>query len=65
MIHFLTNQSGPTGHVSRLRAAGVHDNESVGGQGTGGPLTLKFDRLTRPFLKFNRRHWTLFKSTGK
>ena len=37
MIHFLTNQSGPTGHVSRLRAAGVHDNESVGGQGQGGP----------------------------
>ena len=26
------------------------------------PLTLKFDRATRPFLKFDRRHWTLLKS---
>ena len=29
------------------------------------PLTLKFDRATRPFLKFDRRHWTLLKLTER
>ena len=29
-----------------------------------GPLTLKFDRATHAFLKFDRRHWTILKSTG-
>ena len=29
-----------------------------------GPLTLKFDRVTQPFLKIDRRHWTILKSTG-
>ena len=24
-----------------------------------GVLTLKFDRASRPFLKFDRRHWTI------
>ena len=28
------------------------------------PLTLKFVGVTQPFLEFNRRHWTLLKSTG-
>ena len=30
-----------------------------------GPLTLKFIGATMPFLKFDRRHWTVFKSTDK
>ena len=34
-------------------------------QVTMGPLTLKFDRATRLFLKFDRRHWTILKLTGK
>ena len=29
------------------------------------PSTLKFDRVTQPFLKFDRRHWTLLKSTER
>ena len=36
-----------------------------GGGGVLGPLTLKFDRATLSFLKFDRRHWTPLKSTGK
>ena len=29
-----------------------------------GPLTLKFDRVTQPFLKIDRRHWIILKSKG-
>ena len=32
---------------------------------TLGPLTPKFDRATQPFHKFDRRHWTLLKSTER
>ena len=28
-----------------------------------GPLTFKFDRAIQPFLKIDRRHWTILKST--
>ena len=28
-------------------------------------LALKFDKATRPFLIFDRRHWTLLESTER
>ena len=43
---------------------GVNEQKGAWG-GTGWPLILKFDRATQPFLKFDRRHWTLLKSTEK
>ena len=43
----------------KLRYLHVHLSMSI-----WGPLTLKFDRATRPVLKFDRRHWTCLRLTG-
>ena len=40
--------------ICRLNIRGTQWNTSV--EGDRGPLTLKFDRATSRFLKFDRRH---------